>query len=298
MFTSRAGPFSLAVTAGAVTACGTILAASLEPATPVSTANPSSPVISITSAPTARLFSGDYGTGDFSQWLYVQNRNFNGTASDYAPSYPATIVSDPVKGNVARFEVHEGDGAIGENGNVVNRSEVEAPHATSGGIEGQTRWYQFSVRFDPAFPLNEPDSGWAVTNGWHASTPIGSGPIEFAVDPVEGSWRLDIERQSRPAVYLGSTLTLWKVPLGTDWHDVKMQIHWSPSDADGWIRLWHNGVPQTLANGSDTYFVRTMVPGTSGVYYKEGYYRKAMKEPGVVYHTGFRSADDESALLP
>ena len=46
------------------------------------------------------------------------------------------------------------------------------------------------------------------------------------------------------------------VPLGTDWHDVKMQILWSASDTVGFIRLWLNGVRQTFLDGSDTYYVR------------------------------------------
>ena len=77
---------------------------------------------------------------------------------------------------------------------------------------------------------------------------------------------------------------------------MKMQIHWSTSDTTGWIRLWHNGIRQTFLNGADTYFVRTLVPGTTTTYYKEGYYRQAIKPTGIVYHTGFRCAADEAAL--
>ncbi len=50
-----------------------------------------------------------------------------------------------------------------------------------------------------------------------------------------------------------------------------MQVHFSTSDTTGWIRLWLGGVRQTFLNGADTYFVRTLVPGTTTVYYKEGY---------------------------
>jgi hypothetical protein len=80
--------------------------------------------------------------------------------------------------------------------------------------------------------------------------------------------------------------------LGTDWHDVTMQINWSASDSVGFVRLWLNGVRQNFVNGSDTYYVRTLIPGTRTVYYKEGYYRKAMQPTGIVYHTGFRVATD------
>ena len=48
-------------------------------------------------------------------------------------------------------------------------------------------------------------------------------------------------------------------------------------------------------SGADTYFVRTLIPGTKTVYYKEGYYRQSMPPTGIVYHTGFRVATEESA---
>ena len=101
--------------------------------------------------------------------------------------------------------------------------------------------------------------------------------------------------QSAPGVYQ-KTITIWEAPLGTDWHDVKMQVHFSTSDGKGWIRLWHNGVRQTFTNGADTYYVRTLVPGTTTVYYKEGYYRKAMNPTGIVYTTGFRATDESSTV--
>ena len=115
-------------------------------------------------AAAAPLFTGDYATGDFSQWRYVQNRAYNGSGKDYVPSYPATIVQDMAKGNVARFEVRAGD-APPFGG--VERSEVQADAATTGGAEGQDRWYRFSTKFDPTFPQNHADLGWAVTNQWH-----------------------------------------------------------------------------------------------------------------------------------
>ena len=72
-----------------------------------------------------------------------------------------------------------------------------------------------------------------------------------------------------------------------------MQIRWSTSDSEGWIRLWLNGVRQAFNNGADTFYVRTLTPGTSTVYYKEGYYRAPMAVTGVVLHTGFRCGSGE-----
>ena len=98
-------------------------------------------------------------------------------------------------------------------------------------------------------------------------------------------------------MFIWKRVSIFDTPLAVgQWHDVTMQIRWSTSDTEGWIRLWLNGIRQTFLNGVDTYFVRTLVPGTTTVYYKEGYYRHQLPPTGIVYHTGFRSADSETAL--
>lgn len=238
------------------------------------------------------MFNGDYSTGNFAQWQVVQNKYYNSTASSYVPAYPATVVTDGQKGSTARFEVRSGDVPSFGGG---ERSEVSASAATTGGTEGQTRWYQMSTKFDPSFPQNHRDLGWGLTNQWHSDASTGSPTVSWAVSSRNGYWSLLIQRQSSPGVYLDST-SIFDVPLGTSWHDVKMQINWSTSDTKGFIRLWLNGVRQKFVNGSDTYYVRTMIPGTTNVYYKEGYYRQAMSPTGIVYHTGFRAATDEGGL--
>ncbi len=258
------------------------------PTTMPTTPTPTSP----TSKPAARLFNGDYSTGNFTQWPVVQTRYYNSTGSSYAPAYPATVVADAQKGSAGRFEVRSGDVPSFGGG---ERSEVQAAEA-SGGQEGQTRWYQFSTRFDSSFPQNHRDLGWGLTNQWHSNSSTGSPTVSWAVSARNGYWSLLIQKQSSPGVYLDSAGPIFDVPLGTAWHDVKMQINWSTSDTKGWIRLWLNGVHQKFVNGADTYYVRTMIPGTTSVYYKEGYYRQAMRPTGIVYHTGFRSATDEAGL--
>ena len=231
----------------------------------------------------ATLFTGDYSTGDFSQWPSVQNRGYNGDGVHYVPTYSATVVDDPSKGKAARFEVRSGD--VPEFGGG-ERSQVGSNESDTGGTEGQTRWYQFSTKFDPTFPQNHADLGWGVTNGWHPDSSTGSSPFQWGVGTNNGYWSLIIKKQSAPGVYL-QTFSIFDTPLNVgQWHDVKMQVHFSTSDTTGWIRLWLGGVRQTFLNGADTYFVRTLIPGTTTVYYKEGYYREAMAPTGVVYTTG------------
>lgn len=237
------------------------------------------------------LFVGDYSTGNFSQWPTVQVKGYNDSASDYIPTSSARVVKDQEKGNVARFEVRPGDVPPFGGG---ERAEVQGGTET-GGAEGQTRWYQFSTKFDPSFPMDHADLGWAVTNQWHAYAG-GSPPVSWTTSMKNGFWSLTIERQSEPDVYLGH-LSIFDTPLDVGrWHDVMMQIRWSSSDSEGWVRLWLNGERQTFVDGTDTYRVRTLIPGTAEVYYKEGMYRKPTHTTDIVYHTGFRSADSQLAL--
>ncbi|MEW5813240.1 MAG: polysaccharide lyase [Actinomycetota bacterium] len=239
------------------------------------------------------MFTGDYSTGDFSQWSSVQNKSYNGPGVDYRPTYSATVVNDPVKGKAARFEVRAGDWpgfAAGE------RSDVGSDQGQTGGTEGQVRWYRFSTMFDPSFPQNHADLGWGVTNGWHPDSSVGSAGFEWGVGARNGFWSLVVDEQTRPGVYVRD-YTVFETPLDAGrWHDVVMQVKWSTDPKVGWLRLWHNGVRQLFAGGSDTLALSTLVPGSTNCYYKEGYYREAMRPTGIVYHAGFRAAIDESGL--
>jgi hypothetical protein len=170
---------------------------------------------------------------------------------------------------------------------------------SSGGGEGQVRWYRFATKFDETFPSNHASLGWGLTNQWHGDAPTGGPPINWGVGEQDGQWTLVAERQSSPGGYLGKT-ALFATPLNVgSWHDVKMQVCWSTSDSVGFVQLWLNGVRQTFTDGSQTYHVRTLVPGSAApaAYYKEGYYRENDIVPtGIVYHAGFRCAAAEAAL--
>ncbi|MGE2834263.1 heparin lyase I family protein [Mycobacterium sp. SMC-4] len=244
-------------------------------------------------AKAATMFIGDYSTGDFRQWASVQNPSYNGPGRRYVPTYSARVVDDPVKGKAARFEVRSGDWPGFAGG---ERSDVGSDARETGGTEGQTRWYTFSTMFDPSFPQNHADLGWGVTNGWHPDSAIGSSGFEWVVGSRNGFWSLVVDVQTSPGVYVGD-YTIFETPMNVgSWHDVKMQVNWSTDPERGWIRLWLNGARQRFADGSDTHYLATLVPGTTTCYYKEGYYRKAAQPTGVVYHAGFRAATDEADL--
>jgi hypothetical protein len=282
MSRSRPAISSVAIVAiaAAVVITGCVPAGRGEPAAPAP------------AAPPGRLFTGDYSTGDFSQWPNLENRGYHGDGANYVPSYSATVVDDPTKGKAARFELRPGD-LVGD----TERTEVAATVGETGSVEGQTRWYAFSTKFDPTFPIDHATLGWGLTNQWHAdSNSGGSPPFGMYVDQLNDNWSLTIQKQSSPGVYL-DVFPIWNTPLDRGrWHDVKMEVKFSTSDAIGWIRLWHDGIRQRFLDGSDTYAVRTLIPNTTTVYYKEGYYREPIAPIGIVYHSGFRCADSEAAL--
>jgi polysaccharide lyase-like protein len=244
------------------------------------------------------FYVGDYRTGDFSQW-WVQCKDYNGDGSSFPGTYSASIVADGTYGNAARFEVRTGDvPPFGGD----ERSEVSG-NELSGGGEGQIRWYKFATKFDATFPTNHASLGWGLTNQWNnevsVGSPPGSPPISWSVSEENGYWTLIAERQSSLGGYLGQ-VAVFRTPINVgNWHGVKMQVRWSTSDSTGFVRLWLNGARQTFTDGSQTYYLRTLVPASSAVpavYYKEGYYRQNGIVPtGIVYHAGFTSTADEPA---
>ncbi len=224
-------------------------------------------------APTSpALFVGDYATEDFSQWDNLQNRLVNAPPSGWPATgnYPAQIVYDPERGYVARFEVRPGDRPSFDPSSV-DRSEVGALGGTTGGGEGDLRWYSFSVKFDPTFP--EDTARWGVlTNQRHSNAP-GAPPVAWYA--VGDKWQLIASPQSSPGVYLGNQV-LWETSIAPgEWHDIKMAIDFSTSDNTGYVQVWHNGERQQLTNGTDTYQIRTLTPGYDNptTYYKQGIYR-------------------------
>jgi hypothetical protein len=254
------------------------------------------------SSPGTPLFLGDYSTNNFAQWDVVQDVDYNSYAVNFVPSlhtnadgqtyYPIQIVNDAVWHKAARFEVHGGDYP-----GFISGDRAEMQRDGSIGAEGTTGWFRLATKFDTGFPMNHATMGWGVTNQWHATDAGGGGPVGGIVNWQDGYWTIIAEPQSAPATYLGK-VAIWQTPLDIgNWHEVKLKIVWSISDSIGAISVWHNGIPQTLTNGSTVYNIRTLVPGGGDVYYKEGYYRQRdLPSPGALFHAGFAWAANEADL--
>lgn len=270
---------------------------------PVSTAVDSPPGCAGGSLPTAPIFVGDFSTGNFLQWPWIATTLWNDPPNGYnrttvgyptTGQYPAQIITDATKGPVARIELRAAD-RVG----ATNSSQVTATVPQSGdGNDGDNRWYQMSFRFDSTFPQNHPSQGWGLVVQWHEGENLGASPsVGWYVDQRAGHVSLNIHRSDINGNPI-SEGSIYDAPLGTVWHNYKMQINWSRSDTLGYIRLWKDNVRQNFLNGTQTYFTRTLHPFSNSVYAKVGYYRSAnVTSTGIVYHSGFRVAALESGML-
>jgi hypothetical protein len=244
----------------------------------------------IVSDPSSRLFTGDFETGNFNQWQESQSTG----------AWSQQIVTNPKRQGTyaARFELRDGDCPDTGGTCYGERTERGADGTTTGGKEGDDRWYQWSTQFGTPFPTSHT---WGVISQWHSQTD-GSPPVSINVDGSgSGKWGLQIHKQSGPAQYM-AVYNPWSAPLapGT-WHDIKIHIKWSASDTVGFIELWHNGTKQTFnaapCAGQTKCMIRTLVPGGGGTYFKQGYYRdQAVNGTGVIFHDGFTAAKTEAGL--
>jgi len=197
----------------------------------------------------AILWTGDYETGDISQW-----DGYEGIASRL------TVVQSPARqGKYAlRVELHQGDVAFSGTRNEVS---MEGDY----NVEGDDRWYAWSTMFPADFPA---PNTWQVFTQWHHTGCCGSPPLEF-----------DVEGATLQINHNGDT-TLWSAPLVRGvWHDFVIHVYFSATN--GYIEFWYDGV-QALAKTP----VATLNPGESG-YLKQGLYRDASIAPvAVLYHDG------------
>ena len=267
-----------------------------------------------------RLFTGDFSTGDFSQWSRVITPTYPtgaiGVNHPRASGYTANIVTDdPDSGYAARFELRSGDSW---------KSEVRGDTFCYAAA-GTTVWYAWSTKFDQNFPNNRNELLWGMFTGWKAAsttpyyTEYGSPVIEFAWDdPTSPTYSqthngyayLSWNPQSSPGVgtsfpgggYYGGKILAIPLEQG-QWHDFKMCAYWA-QDNTGTLQLWRNGVPQTFLAvngfaGGTTLTGQTVCGGTgpAGVTFQQGFYRNtAATHTDVIYHRGFRTADSENSL--
>lgn len=244
-----------------------------------------------------RIFTGNFDTGNASQWGNCQNRVYNGACRNWAGTQYMMQFTSAIKrqgSHAARFEIHDGDIPNFGGG---ERTEVAGPTWNVGG--GVEHWYAWSTMFDQNF-TDETNKTYGVVDQWHDMS-NSSPPVGFYTDVGTGQWGLRVNRQSSPGNFIDNA-AIWKGSLahGT-WQDIKIHIKWSTSDSVGFVELWHNGVRQTFVGrcaGQTRCMGRTLTPGGGdAVYFKQGIYRgSAATGTDVLFKDGFVAATAESGL--
>lgn len=191
----------------------------------------------------AQMWTGDFETGDLSQWSKMQ---WSGTDR-------IKVVSDPVQEgrHAARIIVRPGDNPINSSG---NRNELvyTADHPQ----EGDVRWYRWSVLWPSEYRSID---AWQLFTQWHHWIGGGSPPLAFYVRKEE--------------VRLGTPDDiLWTAPLERGvWHEFVFGVRWSTDAKVGWVEIEYDGV-KVLERTPQ----QTLLPGTGSVYLKQGLYRSAL----------------------
>lgn len=177
----------------------------------------------------ARLvFVGDFETGDFSQWTQCQNRRYSGSCKgDRVTFYGMSVVADDHRQGAyaARFEVRDGDKPHWGGG---ERSEV-ARYNVGRVHEGDERWYEFSLKFDQAFPA---DNGKFLTvMQWHPNNGHGSPPMALLV------WGGQLFLAGTPGT---PSMVIGDIARG-EWVDYVVHARFSRSAQTGFAEVYRNG---------------------------------------------------------
>jgi Polysaccharide lyase len=262
---------------------------------PAFTINPYTP------DPSKVLFKGDFSPGNASQWPWIDAKGYSGSGSGLAaaitagklPPYTAQMITDPAapSGKAFRVELHQGD----------PRCEVASNSGNStlaGGYEGDTRWYEFGLKFDSVFPASHPNWGLCFQ---FKSPGLGSPMLGWYFDRKPGHVSLTVTPQSGPAVYTGSPYSLYDIALPKTWVWITMRVTLSVKATVGTIELWVNQKRATFNDGTQTHHAVTLMPNCQvqpvNSFVKLGYYRDPNSPfAAAIYHSGFRCCTDKSGL--
>jgi len=232
--------------------------------------------------PSGLLFSGDFETGNLSQWEGAQRA---------APGR-ITVVTRPVAQGryAARFEVQKGDVAAPGAGSG-NRSELLARRQDANGVwpesAGTERWYGWTTLFPRRYPIV---GGWQTFMQWK-NRGAGAGPVAMGVRKKR--IQLQVKRRGGPAT------RLWKGPLERGkWQRFVLHVKWSPNPREGFVELWRNGKVVLRRTHRATMYLEPDGSPTPN-YLKQGLYRSSgILPPQVVYHDGMRVGQSYADVAP
>jgi hypothetical protein len=254
-------------------------------------------VLIVTSSAQASVtFTGDFETGDLSQWNYLQYCNDDATvySSASAPDWPA-----PVDGNYAlRMSVADTHVLIGatmdcaaQSGNPRGQIMGNRTGPQSLG-PGDDRWESWWVLIPPDFPVVD-DGNWFVVQEDFGSPFSGSPPVAIDIEADGSGANQFVMNVCHDGC--GTVRTAWSGPTIEPNHWYHFVVHkvFNKSDYTGSVQLWVDGSRQTFVNGSRRYFTRTLhanctcTPSDEYRFYLNNYRADALSpDPVTVYFDG------------
>ena len=217
---------------------------------------------SVSALATEPLWSGDFETGDLSQW----------PSSESQPGAADRLVAvnEPVRQgqHALRATVKHGDFYS-------SGARAEVVLANPMFREGDERWFHWYTLFPADFQASP---SWIVYTQWHSNG--FDVPLAFNLRGETLSFRVMGHQYDRAGLWDAGTL--WKAPLQRGkWNEYLLHVKFSDKSNIGFVELWVDGdlvVPKTMH--------ATLVPRDS-VYLKMGLYRdQAITWAQTVYHDG------------
>lgn len=180
--------------------------------------------------------TGNFDTGDFTQYGNCQWFGKNGSCGASQPHMAQVTDGGDGHTTAGRFEVRSGDVPPFGGG---ERSEVRARSADGDVVEGDERWYEFSFRVDSDFqPCPGPTSGGhCIVMQWHPGS--GSPIFHLSLDTTNNliiGHRWDSDKLIMGALDPGV------------WHSYVLHVKHSSSSSTGYVEAWRDGIqtiPQT-----------------------------------------------------
>jgi hypothetical protein len=208
------------------------------------------------------LWSGDFDTGDLSQW----------SKQDVAQGSTLEVVEKPVREGEHAMRVTVVPGGLSNNG---NRAEVVLTDPIF--REGDERWFHWYTLFPADFVTS---SKWHLYTQWHSD---GDGvPLQFNLHGETLSFRVMGHQYDHEEDWAGGIL--WRKPLQLEqWNEYLLHVRFSDRDNVGFVELWVDGklaVPKKMH--------KTLDPGNYA-YLKFGLYRdRTIGWNQSIYHDGMR----------
>jgi len=182
-----------------------------------------------------------------------------------------------------RFEVRPGER---EPGTRSNRAELYLSSPLFDA--GQTLRVRDSIRLGAGFVADNHRQSWRIVQQLHEADSKGSPGLAVFVDPGP---KFGLRSGTGSPSY-------WRGPVlkRERWYRLEYTVHLSSNPNRGWVRVWLDGKPQVLQNGSTVMRGVTMRAPARKSFLKLGLYRSPhFTDTSVLYHDDVSVKEDKTA---